>query len=114
MQVEIDVANDTYRLQPGMYANVALQVQSHADALTVPINAIQRNHDATTVLVVDPQNRVQQRQVRIGLEDGNNVEILSGLSPGDRVIIGNLASYQPGQVVRPKESTQLTVSGETE
>ncbi len=114
MQVEIDVANDTYKLQPGMYANVALQVQNHADALTVPINAIQRDHDATTVLVVDPQNRVQQRQVRTGLEDANNVEILSGLSAGDRVIIGNLASYQPGQVVRPKESTQLTVSGETE
>ena len=114
MQVEIDVANDTYKLQPGMFANVALQVQNHADALTVPINAIQRSHDATTVLVVDPQNRVQQRQVSIGLEDGNNVEILSGLSPGDRVIIGNLASYQPGQLVRPKESAQLTVSGETE
>jgi RND family efflux transporter MFP subunit len=114
MQVEIDVANDTYKLQPGMYANVALQAQNHAEALTVPINAIQRSHDATTVLVVDPQNRVQQRQVSIGLEDGNNVEILSGLSPGDRVIIGNLASYQPGQLVRPKESAQLTVSGETE
>ena len=64
MQVEIDVANDTYKLQPGMYANVALQVQNHADALTVPINAIQRSHDATTVLVVDPQNRVQQREVQ--------------------------------------------------
>jgi RND family efflux transporter MFP subunit len=114
MQVEIDVANDTYKLQPGMFANVALQVQNHADALTVPINAIQHSHDATTVLVVDPQNRVQQREVRIGVEDANNVEVLSGLSPGDRVIIGNLASYQPGQLVRPKETAQLTVSGETE
>ena len=64
--------------------------------------------------VVDPQNRVQQREVRTGVEDANNVEVLSGLSAGDRVIIGNLASYQPGQLVRPKESAQLTVSGETE
>jgi RND family efflux transporter MFP subunit len=114
MQVEIDVANDTYKLQPGMYANVALQVQNHADALTVPINAIQRGHDAATVLLVDPQDRVQQREVRTGVEDANNVEVLSGLSAGDRVIIGNLASYQAGQLVRPKETAQLTVSGETE
>lgn len=114
MQVEIDVANDTYKLQPGMYANVALQVQNHSDALTVPTNAIQRSHDTTTVLLVDPQNRVQQREVRIGIDDGNNVEILSGLSPGDRLIIGNLVSYQPGQLVRPKESAQMTVNGATE
>ena len=114
MQVEIDVANDTYKLQPGMYAKVALQVQNHADALTVPINAIQRGHDTSTVLLVDAQARVQQREVRTGVEDANNVEVLSGLSAGDRVIIGNLASYQPGQLVRPKESAQLTVNGATE
>jgi RND family efflux transporter MFP subunit len=114
MQVEIDVPNETYKLQPGMYANVSLQVQKQANALTVPINAIQRGHDTIRVLMVDRQNRVQEREVRTGAEDGNNVAILSGLSEGDRVLIGNLASYQPGQVVRPKESTQLTVSGQTE
>jgi RND family efflux transporter MFP subunit len=114
MQVEIDVPNETYKLQPGMYANVSLQVQKQANALTVPINAIQRGHDTTTVLALDSQNRVRPREVRTGAEDGNNVAILSGLSEGDRVIIGNLASYQPGQLVRPKETAQLTVSGDTE
>jgi RND family efflux transporter MFP subunit len=114
MQVEIDVPNESYKLQPGMYANVALQVQNQANVLTVPVNAIQRGHSKTTVLALDPQNRVQQREVQIGLDDGSKVEVVSGLSEGDRVIIGNLASYQPGQVVRPKVSAQLTVNGETE
>jgi len=114
MQVEIDVPNDTYKLQPGMYANVALQLQNHPDGLTVPINAIMRGHNSTAVLAVDSRNRVQQRTVQTGAEDNNNVEIVSGLSEGDRVIIGNVSSYQPGQLVRPKESAQLTMSGGAE
>lgn len=114
MQVEIDVPNPTYRLQPGMYADVTLLSGRQANVLTVPINALQRGRDKTTVLVVDAQNRVQRRDVQTGAEDSNNVEIVSGLSEADRVIIGNLASYQPGQLVQPKQSAQLTVSGEKE
>jgi len=114
MQVEVDVPNPTYRLQPGMYADVTLLSGRQANVLSVPINALQRGQDKTTVLVVDAQNRVQRRDVQTGAEDSNKVEIVSGLSEADRVIIGNLASYQPGQLVQPKQSAQLTVSGEKE
>ena len=114
MQVEIDVPNPSYRLQPGMYADVTLLCGQQADVLTVPINALQRGQDKTSVLVVDAQNRIQRRDVQTGAEDSNNVEILSGVSEGDRVIIGNLASYQPGQLVQPKESAQMTVGGKVE
>ncbi len=114
MQVEIDVPNPNYHLQPGMYADVTLMAGQQADALTVPIGAIQRGQNSSTVLVVDAQNQVQKREVRTGIEDSNRVEILSGLSNGDRVIIGNLASYREGQLVRPKESAPLTAGGNTE
>jgi RND family efflux transporter MFP subunit len=114
MQVEIDVPNPNYHLQPGMYADVTLMAGQQADALTVPIGAIQRGQNSSTVLVVDAQNQVQKREVRTGIEDSNKVEILSGLSEGDRVIIGNLASYREGQLVRPKESAPLTAAGNTE
>jgi len=102
MQVEIDVPNETYKLQPGMYANVALEVQNHADALTVPIQAVQRHDGKASVLVVDQQNQVQLREIQTGLEDPNRVEVLSGLNEGERVIVGNFGSFQPGQVVEPK------------
>jgi RND family efflux transporter MFP subunit len=114
MQVEIDVPNPTYHLQPGMYADVQLSANSRPNVLTVRIQAIRRSDNKTSVLVVDAQNRVQSREVQVGVESSNNVEILSGLSEADRVIIGNLASYQPGQLVQPKESSQMTVGGEKE
>ncbi len=114
MQVEIDVPNSNYHLQPGMYADVTLVAGERENALTVPIEAIERGQNGTTVLLVDAQNRVQKREVRTGIEDSDKVEILSGLAEGDRVIIGNLASYRAGQLVTPKASAQMNTGGETE
>ena len=104
MQVEIDVPNPNYHLQPGMYADVQLSADSRPNALTVPIEALRRGDNKTSVLVLDANNRVQSREVQVGVESSNNVEILSGLTEGERVIVGNLGSYQPGELVRPKTS----------
>jgi len=112
MQVEIDVPNDNYKLQPGMYANVSLQTQSHPNALTIPIQAVQHNNGKTTVLLVDQQNRVQTREVQTGLEDPTRVEVVAGLSEGDRVIVGNFGAYQPGQTVEPKLTQFSAAAGE--
>ena len=104
MQVEIDVPNPGYHLQPGMYADVTLSANSRPNALTIPIGAVRRGESRTSVLVLDEQNRVQARDVRIGVESSNNVEVLAGLNEGDKVIVGNLGSYQAGEIVRPRPS----------
>ena len=108
MQVEIDVPNSNYHLQPGMYADVRLDANSRPDALTVPVEAIQRSDTKTSVLVVDPENRVQRREVELGVQSSNSVEILGGLREGERVIVGNLGAYQPGEVVTPKPSVMAS------
>ena len=51
MQVEIDVPNANYHLQPGMYADVQLSADSRPNALTVPIEALRRGDNKTSVLV---------------------------------------------------------------
>jgi len=102
MQVEIDVPNDSYKLQPGMYANVTLQTQNRPNALTIPIQAVQHKDGKAIVVIVDQQNRVQTREIQTGLEDPNRVEVISGLNEGERVIVGNFGAFQPGQVVEPK------------
>jgi len=83
---------------------VTLSANSRPDVLVAPIEAIRRSDNKTSVLVVDAQNRVQSREVQVGIESSNQVEILSGVSEGERVIVGNLSGYQPGELVRPKES----------
>jgi RND family efflux transporter MFP subunit len=113
MQVEIDVPNSDYHLQPGMYADVRLSANAQANALTIPIEAILRGENKNSVMVVDAQNKVEPREVKIGIEGPNNVEIVSGVKEGEKVIVGNLGSFQPGEVVKPKERT-LTVGTGTE
>jgi RND family efflux transporter MFP subunit len=104
MQVEIDVPNEKNRVAPGMYANVTLQTEGRSDALSVPVQAVQQQGDKAHVLVLDANNRVQQREISTGIEDPNLIQVLSGLNEGDRVIVGNLGSYQVGEVVTPKPS----------
>ncbi|MCU1297808.1 MAG: secretion protein HlyD [Acidobacteriaceae bacterium] len=110
MQVEVDVPNRDYRLAPGMYADVSLRIQNAPSALTVPVQAINRSGDKTKVLVVDSQNLVEEREIKTGIEGSNRVQVLAGLNEGDRVIVGNLGEYRPGQHVDPKLSTMADES----
>jgi multidrug efflux pump subunit AcrA (membrane-fusion protein) len=88
-----------------MYADVSLRIQNDPNALTLPLQAINRGSDKNTVLFVDPQNHVEEREVRTGIEGSNRIQILSGLNEGDRVIVGNLGEYRSGQLVNPQPST---------
>jgi RND family efflux transporter MFP subunit len=104
MQTEVDVPNQDYKLTPGMYAEVSLRVQNDPNALTLPLQALNRGEDKTTVLLVNSQNQVEVREIHTGIEGSNRIQILSGLNEGDRVIVGNLSKYRPGQRVDPKIS----------
>jgi RND family efflux transporter MFP subunit len=105
MQVEVDVPNRDYKLTPGMYADVSLRIQNDPNALTLPLQAINRGSDKTTVLFVNPENHVEEREIHTGIEGSNRIQVLSGLNEGDRVIVGNLGQYRSGQLVDPQLST---------
>ena len=111
MQVEIDVPNKDYKLYPGMYADVTFAVRQHGEPLTVPVTALNRGENGqASVLVVDSSNKVERRTIQTGAEDPNNIEVISGLRDGERVVVGNLSAYQPGQVVEPKPSRVATAA----
>ena len=102
MHTEVDVENPKGTLVEGMYADVSLVLHELKGALTVPIQAVTRNGNLASVLLVTPQDRIEQRQVQLGMEGPNRVEVVSGLEPGDRVVIGNASDFHPGEKVQPK------------
>jgi RND family efflux transporter MFP subunit len=104
MQVEIDVPNTDGELTPGMYANVSLNVKRAGDALVVPVQAVDQSGPKPFVMLVNGSNRVEKRTVQVGVSTANRTEILGGLNDGDKVIIANLATFQPGEIVTPKRS----------
>jgi RND family efflux transporter MFP subunit len=104
MQVEVDVLNADGSLAPGMYAQVTLNVKRAGDALVVPIQAVDTSGPQPILLVVNAQGRVERRVVQTGITTANRVEILSGLREGEQVIVANLSSFHPGDLVTAKQS----------
>lgn len=100
LQVEIDLNNADGKLDPGMYADVTLNVQRTGTALTVPIQAVDRSGGQPAALVVDARGRIERRVLTLGLESPSRVEVLSGLTDNDRVVAANMGSFSPGEEVR--------------
>ena len=101
MITEIEVPNSNLELVPGMYATVVLKVEKRPQALAVPTEAV-AGGKTPTVYVVNHDNQIEERAVKLGLETPDKYEVLSGLNEGDLVVIGNRAAFQIGQKVEPK------------
>jgi RND family efflux transporter MFP subunit len=103
MHTEVDVPNPKYELVPGMYASVKIPLHAAAKVLTVPVQAFQAGSEGKgTVLVVGPGNKIEQREVGVGLQSATDVEITSGLQENETVIFGSLGQYRAGEIVSPK------------
>ena len=102
MHTEVDVDNAEGTLVERMYANVTLVLEQDDNALTIPVRAISREGGHAGVLVVTPQDRIERRQVQLGLEDSARVQVLSGLSPRERVVAENSSDLRPGEKVQPR------------
>jgi RND family efflux transporter MFP subunit len=83
-RVRLELPDGQYGLYPGMFVKVAFIV-GESQRLLVPTAALVRRSEVTGVYVVDDQDRVRMRQVRVGGRFGELTEILSGLREGERV-----------------------------
>ncbi len=102
METEVDVENKDLSIEPGMYANTALELASVKNVVTVPVEALVLNAQRQeTLYVLDSSNRVHIRSVQVGLQGSKLAEIAGGLSPGDRVLLGGQEKYQEDEEVSP-------------
>jgi RND family efflux transporter MFP subunit len=108
MVTEIEVPNPKLELVPGMYAKVVLRVGRHAQALTIPTEAISADRKAA-VYVVNSQDQIEERPVKLGLETPARYEVLSGLKEGELVVVGSRSHLKPGEKVAPKLTESLAM-----
>ncbi len=73
-------------LFPNQFVNVQVLARTLKNVITAPVPAIQRGAPGTFVYLVNADNTVSVRKVTLGPSEGNMVQILSGLKPGDRVV----------------------------
>lgn len=74
------------KLRPGMFGSVYLETETHTDALVVPKKALALESLGDIVYVAS-DGTAARREVRLGFRDGDSVEILDGLTDGERVVV---------------------------
>ena len=92
-------ANEDESLFPNQFVNVRLLLDTHKDAVTMSTAAVQRGVPGTFVYLVGGDSTVSVRPVKLGVIDGNRVEVLSGLEVGDRVVIDGADKLREGAKV---------------
>lgn len=86
VKVRVAVDNPQGRLRPGMFARVAFDGQKQA-ALTVPASALQQSGLSTRVFVEKTPFHFEPRTVTVGAQVGERMEIVSGLTAGERIVV---------------------------
>jgi membrane fusion protein, multidrug efflux system len=74
-------------------------------ALVVPQAAVLTDQAGSYVLVVDGENKVEQRRVQLGEQTGRDVTVQSGLQQGERVVVDGLQKVRPGQAVQATQAS---------
>jgi RND family efflux transporter MFP subunit len=103
MHTEIDFQNADGKLLPGMYVIAIITQVNKQNVLTLPLEAVDiKENGQGSVLLVDPQNVLTERNVRLGLQASNHIEVVSGLTEGDRVVVGSRNEFRNGMKIIPK------------
>jgi len=99
--VEVQVPNPEGKLLPGMYVEVDLHLPRKDPPLLLPSDTLSVRPEGTMVAVVDSNNAVHFQRVVVGRDYGSDIEILSGLRAGQRVIANPNDAVQEGVKVHP-------------
>jgi multidrug efflux system membrane fusion protein len=109
LRAVFDNKDDT--LFPNQFVNIRLLVDTVKDATVVPVAAIQRGQPGTFVYLVKADDTVEIRVVELGATDGEKVQIVKGLQPGDQVVIDGTDRLRDGAKIRRPGGPPRAASG---
>ena len=105
MRVEVDIPNAQQTLVPGMYVKVGFGLQPKG-LVQVPAAALIFRATGPEVARVDKNNHITFRSVTIARDDGNTVELGSGVEPGDNLALNISAQIADGELVQVNSAEQ--------
>ncbi|TMJ51925.1 MAG: efflux RND transporter periplasmic adaptor subunit [Alphaproteobacteria bacterium] len=104
MQVELQADNAAGKFFGGSYCNVHFEIPADANVITIPSTALVTGNRGTQVATLDSE-KVVLKQVQLGRDLGDSVEVVSGLSPSDRIINNPPETLVAGDTVRVASAT---------
>ena len=106
LDAELQLPNPDRLLRPGMYGEAELELERHVGAMVIASEAVQLSNGKAFVFVLDGE-QVHRREVTLGEELGETLEILTGLEPGTVVVTRGIDGLSEGAKVR----TAKTITG---
>lgn len=97
--VEIEIDNADNLIKPGMFAEILFDIEKRDNVLAIPSGAVQEDNGKKYVYVVE-NGIVKKRDIEIGLDNGNYVEIKSGLKEKDKVVVKGQNYVEDGEKVK--------------
>jgi len=122
IQVEATIPNSDHRLTPGMYMKASVDLGVPQQQTVISQSALQFNLYGTTVFVIEPGKSVggkpavpvaRERLVTLGQAKGNDVVVLAGIKPGERIVDNGqlkLKNNTPVRVVSPPAAIPVALS----
>lgn len=98
-RLKAEFSNSDGALFPNQFVNCRLLLDVHHGAVIVPAPAVQRGPQGTFVYVVKPDKTAGMRPVTVGITEGNDVSIESGLKPDELVVIDGQDKLQEGSKI---------------
>lgn len=87
VEIWIQAANPGQQLRPGMTAQLSIVAKTVEDALVIPASALlNANGDGAQVMVINSQGKAETKEVKTGIQNGQEVQIIAGLNAGEQVI----------------------------
>jgi multidrug efflux pump subunit AcrA (membrane-fusion protein) len=86
-----------------MFIEASLATSTRPNAVVVPEDAVLTSLNQRVTWVVLPDNKVDRREVTIGVRRAGFVEITDGVKAGEKVVVGGAERLQPGAPVMPVE-----------
>lgn len=106
--------NTDRNLYPNQFVNIELLLNEHKDVTVMPTAAIQRGVPGTFVYLVNADNTVSVRKINLGVIDGLRTEVLSGLAPGDRVVVDGADRLRDGATVSLRQEEQAAAPAQAQ
>ena len=111
MTVEVDLPNNDHMLKGGMFARVEVLVGKHQNAVQIPIDAVSRLEDMQYVYIVR-DGKAERVPVEIGARDENLVEVITGLTGSEQVIVSGKDLVHDGTPVQTQPLNPVKREGE--
>ena len=106
IKLKATFANENLRLWPGQFVNTRLLLTTRDDAPVVPASVVQRGPEGAFAFVIEPDQTVTMRSVKVAQIESGFALIDAGLKPGERVVVDGQYKLQPGSHVKPAESPE--------